>query len=184
MDFIFLFGNTTELFFSFLIFFRTWKTRKPFRAQLVSRTDRADPREHDFLRENREVSRRPSSSSNRRWLPKTHWPSSAQFASSPCIAAPCCILRDVIAHPRPPAATEATPSAVLPPLHPLALRSSRLGSARFGSELTLSTSSLSDREKTVPREPRNRRSRELTTVRSKISIDQPRLLFHVHRLLF
>lgn len=34
------------------------------------------------------------------------------FASSPCIAAPCCILRDVTGHPRPPTLAEgATPSA-------------------------------------------------------------------------
>lgn len=34
------------------------------------------------------------------------------FASSPCIAAPCCILRDVTGHPRPPTLAEATPSAL------------------------------------------------------------------------
>lgn len=33
------------------------------------------------------------------------------FASSPCIAALCCILRDVIGHPRPPTLAETTPSA-------------------------------------------------------------------------
>lgn len=33
------------------------------------------------------------------------------FASSPCIAALCCILRDVTGHPRPPTLAETTPSA-------------------------------------------------------------------------
>ena len=91
---------------------------------------------------------------NRRWLPETHWPSSAQFASSPCIAAPCCILRDVIAHPRPSVTAEATPSAVLPPPPsiPLASRarcSSLLGSIRIRAPLYSSSSFLSLEKRTL-----------------------------------
>lgn len=68
------------------------------------------------------------SRANRRWQPETHWPSSAQFASSPCIAAPCCILRDVIAHPRPTHGCRDYPlcSATTSTL------SARVDSARFG----------------------------------------------------